>query len=41
MTRKATIEHSLDYFDNGSFKNDLSKLVEIPTESQVKTGVKH
>ena len=41
MTREATIEHSLDYFDNGSFKNDLSKLIEIPTESQVKTGVKH
>ena len=41
MTREETIKHSLDYFDNGSFKKDLSKLIEIPTESQVKTGIKH
>lgn len=34
MTRAQAIAHAEDYFDSGSFKADLSRLVAMPTESQ-------
>jgi acetylornithine deacetylase/succinyl-diaminopimelate desuccinylase-like protein len=34
MTRAKAIAHALDYFDSGSFKSDLSRLIAMPTESQ-------
>ena len=34
MTRAKAIAHALDYFDTGSFKSDLSRLIAMPTESQ-------
>ncbi|CAN7153265.1 M20 family metallopeptidase [Bosea sp. LjRoot9] len=34
MTRAQAIAHAQDYFDSGSFKSDLARLVAMPTESQ-------
>jgi acetylornithine deacetylase/succinyl-diaminopimelate desuccinylase-like protein len=34
MTRAQAIAHAQDYFDTGSFKSDLARLVAMPTESQ-------
>ena len=34
MTRDAAIAHAQDYLDSGRFKDDLSRLVAMPTESQ-------
>lgn len=34
MTRDAAIAHAQDYFDSGRFKDDLARLVAMPTESQ-------
>jgi acetylornithine deacetylase/succinyl-diaminopimelate desuccinylase-like protein len=34
MTRAQAIAHAQDYFDSGSFKTDLARLVAMPTESQ-------
>src|SRR2546421_12328717 len=34
MSRAAAISHAEAYFDSGAFKNDLSRRVAIPTESQ-------
>jgi acetylornithine deacetylase/succinyl-diaminopimelate desuccinylase-like protein len=34
MTRAQAITHAQDYFDSGSFKTDLARLVAMPTESQ-------
>ena len=34
MTRDAAIAHAQDYFDSGRFKDDLARLIAMPTESQ-------
>lgn len=34
MTRAQAIAHAQDYFDSGSLKSDLARLVAMPTESQ-------
>ena len=34
MTRAKAIAHAHDYFDTGRFRDDLSRLVAMPTESQ-------
>ena len=39
MTRMQAINNSYEYFDTGIFEKDLTKLVKIPSQSQIPTEV--